>query len=104
MPSEDRVGGDDPGQILERLSADSLAGDGQPATLVIGQPDPSLAQLFEKHAVLFPEEVDRVLLMTIDPARECREEDVPGLKGVGHLRIAGTWGLKQKLPTPSKGR
>jgi hypothetical protein len=52
MPRENRVGGDDPGQIQERLSADSLAGHGQPATLVIGQPDPSVAELFEKDAVL----------------------------------------------------
>ena len=104
MPGEDRVGGHKPGEIQQRLSADSLAGDGQPTPLVIGQPDPSVTELFEKYSVLFPQEVDRGLLVSIDPACECREEDLPGMKGVGHLRIAGTWGLKQKLPTPSKGR
>jgi len=38
-----------PGEIQQRPSADSLAGNGQPAPLVIGQPDP----------VLFPKDVDR---------------------------------------------
>ena len=92
MPGEDRVGGDDPGQIQERLSADSLAGDGQPTSLVIGQPDPSVTELVKKDAVLLPKEVDRRLLVAIDPACECCEEDVPGLKGVGHGQIVGTFG------------
>jgi hypothetical protein len=48
--------------------------------------------LFEKDAVLFPEEVDRGLLVSIDPARECREEDLPRLKGGGHGQIVGTFG------------
>ena len=71
MPSEDRVGGYKPGQIQERLSPDSLAGDGEPTPLVIREPDPSIAQLPEKDAVLLPQEVDRRLLVTIDPACEC---------------------------------
>jgi hypothetical protein len=48
--------------------------------------------LFEKDAVLLPKEVDRRLLVAIDPARECREEDLPGLKGVGHGQSVGTFG------------
>ena len=83
MPSEDRFGGDEPSEIRQRLSADSRSGDGEPTPLVIGQPDPSVTEPFEKDAVLFPEEVDRGLLVAIDPARECREEDLPGLKGGG---------------------
>ena len=87
MPSDDRVGGHKSGEILQRPSADSLAGDGEPTPLVIGQPDPSVTELFEKDAVLFPEEVDRGPLVSVDPARECREKDLPGLKGVGHRLI-----------------
>ena len=81
-----------PIEIRQRLSADSLSGDGEPTPLVIGQPDPSVTELFEKDAVLFPEEVDRRLLVSSDPARECREEDLPGLKGVRHQRIVGICG------------
>ena len=87
MPSENRVGGDEPSEIRQRFSADSLAGDGEPTPLVIGQPDPAVTELFEKDAVLFPEEIDRRLLVSIDPACECCEEELPGLKGVGHQRI-----------------
>jgi hypothetical protein len=94
MPGEDRVGSDDPGEIQQLLSADSLAGNGQPTSLVIGQPDPSVTELFEKDAVLFPEEVDRCLLVAIDPACERREEDLPGLKGVGHEPIVGNYCLR----------
>ena len=75
MPSQDRVGGDEPGEVQQRLSADSLAGDGEPTPLVIGQPDPSVTELFEKDAVLLPQEVDRRLLVPIDPACECCEEE-----------------------------
>ena len=92
MPGEDRVGGHKSGEILQRPSADSLARDRQPPPLVIREPDPSIAQLFEKDAVLFPKEVNRGLLMTIDPDRECREKDLPGLKGAGHQRIVGICG------------
>lgn len=67
-------------------------GDREPTPLVVGKPDASVTDLFEKNAVLFPQEVDRGLLVTIDPARECREEDLPGLKGVGHGQIVGTFG------------
>jgi len=63
-----------PGEIQQRLSADCLAGNGEPTPLVIGQPDPSVTELFEKDAILFPKEVDR------------REEDLPGLKGVATSR------------------
>jgi hypothetical protein len=80
-------GNDEPSEIRQRLSTDSLAGDGQPTPLVIGQPDPSVTELFEEDAVLLPQEVDRRLLVAIDPACECGEEDLPGLKGVGHESI-----------------
>ena len=59
--------------------------------MVIGQSDPSATELFKKDAVLLPQEVNRGLLMTIDPARECREEDLPRLTGVGHGQIVGTF-------------
>ena len=59
-----------PGEIQEHRSADSLAGNGQPTLLVIGQPVPSVTELFEKDAVFFPEQFARGLLVPFDPARE----------------------------------
>jgi hypothetical protein len=90
-----------PGEVQQRLSADSLARNSQPTPLVIGQPNPSVTELLQKDAVLFPKEVDRGLLMTINPACECREEDLPGLNGVGHEPIPGSFGPMQQLPRPS---
>ena len=92
MPGKDRVGRDNPGQIQQCSPSDRLARNGEPTPLVIGQPDPSVTELFKKDAVLVPEEVDRGLLVAIDPACERREEDLPGLKGVGYGQIVGTFG------------
>ena len=72
MPGENRVGCHKPSEIQQRPSADSFTRDGQPTPLVIGQPDPSVTELFEKDAVLFPKEIDRGLLVAIDPACESR--------------------------------
>jgi len=52
MPGEDRLGGHESGEIQQRPSADSLPGNRQPTPLIIGQPNPSLAHLFERDAVL----------------------------------------------------
>jgi len=91
MSRENRVGRDDRGQVQKRLSADSLAGDGEPTPLVIGQPEASVTELFEKDAVFLPHEVNRGLLMTIDSGCERRENDLPGLKGVSHQLIVGIY-------------
>ncbi len=79
MPREDRLGGHEPCEIQQCLSADGLAGDGQPTSLFIREPDPAVAELFAQDTVLFPREVDRGLLVTVDPACECRAENLPGL-------------------------
>lgn len=71
-----------------------LARNSQPTPLVIRHPDPSITELFEKDAMLFPKEVNRGLLMTIDPACERREEDLPWLNGVGHVAIVTSRGLR----------
>ncbi len=89
MPGEDRVGGHEPGEIQQCLPADSLAGNGQPTSLVIREPDPVVAELFAQDTVLFPKEVDRSLLVTIDPTGECGEEDLPGLDDLCHGRTVG---------------
>ena len=92
MPRQDRVRCHKSGEIQECLPADSLARNRQPPSLVIGQTDPSVTELFEKYSVLLPQEVYRRLLVSIDPACERGEADLPGLKGVGHGQIVGTFG------------
>jgi len=84
MPGQDRVRGDDTGEVEERLSADRLSCDRQPATLFVGEPDSSVAQLLEEDAVLLSQIVDRRLLVAVDPAGHRQEQDLPWLEGVGH--------------------
>ena len=69
---------------IERRSSATRAG--------FRKPDASVTDLFEKDSVLFPKKVNRRLLMAIDPVRESCEEDLQGLKGVGHGQIVGTFG------------
>jgi len=82
-------GGHESGEIQQCLPADGLTGNGPPAPLVIGEPDPSLAELFEQNPVFLAKELDCGLLMTVDPACECRKEDLPPLNDVCHGRILG---------------
>ena len=89
MPGQDRVRGDDPGEVEERHSADRFSRDRQPASLIAGEPDSSLAQLLKADAILFPEIVDGRLLVTVDPACESGEENMPRLDDPYHERILG---------------
>jgi hypothetical protein len=45
-----------------------------------------------KDTVLFPDRVDRDLLVPIDPACERCEDDPPGPKHLGHGPILGSFG------------
>jgi len=94
MLGEERVGGHKSGEIRQCPSADSLAGNSAPPPLVIGEPDLPLAQLFERDAVCRAKEVDRSLLASIDPACECCEDNLPGLKRLGHNPIVATFGSR----------
>ena len=89
MPGEERVRGDEPGEIQQCLSADRLSCDGQPSALVVGEPNPSLPKLLKQDTVLFPEIVDGRLLVAVDPAGDGGEEDMPGLDDLRHGRIVG---------------
>jgi len=95
MPGQDRVRGDDTGEVEERPSADRFPSDRQPAPLFVGEPDASLPELIEKDAVLLPEIVDGRLWVAVDPAGDGGEEAMPGLDDLCHGRIVG-W---SKVPT-----
>ncbi|MCP3995557.1 MAG: hypothetical protein GY722_10890, partial [bacterium] len=51
VPAEDRVGGDHRGNLGEGASADRLAPDSQPATLIIGEPETSATELLLQDSV-----------------------------------------------------
>ncbi len=65
MPTQDGVGRHDIGNLKQNLAAQSLAENGQSASLVIIELGPLSAELFFQNAVLLVKVVDDSLLMSI---------------------------------------
>ncbi len=84
MPDENRVGCDDGGDLGEQPAAEHLALRGEPAALVVGQPESLAAELLLEHAVLFDEVIDDLGLAAVGPAGEGGEEQLE-VDHVGHL-------------------
>ncbi len=80
VPAQERVGRDDPGQFVETLAAEHLAFDGQASTLIVVEQNPTLAELFSQHLILSQQILDRVLLVSIDPAGQNQEQQQPGFE------------------------
>ncbi len=66
--------------------------------------NPSLAELFEQDAVFLAKGVDGDLLVTIDPARECREEDLPRANRTATTSLVGTRPALGPFPVWPAGR
>jgi len=96
MPGQDGVGSDNRRDLSQDLSPEQLAFRGYAATLVVRQTETLLAELLPKDAVLLLEEINDVLLVLIDPARECCQQHMPGSQVVEHPAIlrrcrVGSW-------------
>jgi hypothetical protein len=84
MPAEDCVGCDDRGNLLQRSPAQNLALRRESTPLIVGQPEPSPAELFFEDPVLLAQLINRRLLMLVDPASEDRDEELPWLEDLSH--------------------
>ena len=80
MPAQDCFGSHDGGKLVEHLTAEDLAFDGKPASLVVVEEYSFLSKLLPEYLILSEEVVDGVLLPAIDPAGEDEELQVPWLK------------------------
>ncbi len=67
MPSEYGVGCDDGGDLLQGLAGEHLT-FGQASTLIIDEQNATLAELFFEYLILSSQILNRVLLVSIDPA------------------------------------
>ncbi len=87
---EFRVGCDDGGDLGEQLAAEDLALRGEPAALVVGQPESLAAKLLLEYAVLFDEVIDDLGLAVVGLAGEGGEEqlEVNQLGHCGRFRTA----------------
>ena len=70
VPAQDRVGSYDGRNLTQRLSAQSLAFDGQSVSLIMGQSDPLFAVSGQKRPDLIVLKLDDCFLLTLDPADE----------------------------------
>ena len=77
MPTKDGVGGDERSNLGEGASSNSLASHGQSASLVVGQPESSAAELLLQEPILLAEILDDRILLTGDPAGQGGDEDLP---------------------------
>ena len=68
-------------------SSKSPAPHGKPASLIVGQSEPSATELLFEDSVLLAEVLDDRILLAADPASHGGNEDLPGLKDGGHPSI-----------------
>ena len=85
MPAKNRVRSDNRGQFHQSLSTQRLACDGQSPSLVIGEPEAFLALRFHDSVQLGSVELNDLLLLTVHPANQNHDEELPGLKNKAHV-------------------
>jgi len=96
--------------LFEHLTAEDLAFEGQPTTLIISEDDPALAEFFFEDLVLGARIFNDFLLLTVAPAGQDGEQELPGLEDEVHggsdaaaaTSIAS--GLEDGLPSAPTGR
>src|SRR5215467_10694361 len=75
IPTEDRVRGDDARDVPKATPTERLSLHRQAAPLVVSEPETTATALRAQDAVLLAQVVDDRLLLTVDPAREQKEEE-----------------------------
>jgi hypothetical protein len=70
VPAQERVWGDDRGDLAQAPTAQAVRPHGQLAPVVVGQRQASTAQLPAQHAILFDEIAEYFSLLAVQPPRE----------------------------------
>lgn len=74
MPPQNRVGCDERRDLRQHPTAEPLAEDGQPSPVVLRQPQTPMAQLRLQDSVFLAQVEDDLVLFTLEPAEEGRDE------------------------------
>jgi hypothetical protein len=69
---------------LEHLTAEDFAFDGQLPTLIVGEENSALAEFFFEDLVSGAEIFDDFLMLTVAPAGQDGEQELPGLEDEVH--------------------
>jgi len=88
MPAKNRIRRDDGGDFLQSLSSQRSALDCQTAALVVAERDAFAAVSFLEHLGLGQEEIDRRLLLAVEPAGQDDHEQLPRLQDEVHAATA----------------
>jgi hypothetical protein len=83
MPPQNRVGRDDRGDLSQPATTQQVPAHGQPAPIIIAQPEAPSAQLTSKDAILFDQIRQGPLLPLIQPADQ-RDKKQPQRRNVDH--------------------
>jgi hypothetical protein len=85
VPAQQSLRGHDCGNLRQHLSPKSSGFGRESPALVIGEPQPSIAELFPKDAVLFAQVLDHVQLALIHPSGKRDQEKTEGVERCRHL-------------------
>ena len=84
MPAEDRVGREQRADLLQSFATKHPALHCQSAALVIREQNPSLTELLFQHSVFGQQVIDQLLLLSIHPASQDDEAEMPWFKDEVH--------------------
>ncbi len=82
VPGQDRVRSDDRRHVAQELSTERLAFHREPSSLVIGEAETLATELAFEDAVLLDEVINDILLVTVDPAGDGDQKELPRMKRV----------------------
>ena len=84
MPAKDRIGGGDARYSCQDSPTELPACRRKTASLIVGQPEPPIAELFLENSVLLPQVFNGSLLLLVDLAGEDAGEELPWLEDLRH--------------------
>ena len=85
MPAQQRLRCHDRRQLGQNLPSQSFGSGGQPTSLVIGEPQASLAELFTQHPVLLAQVLDHLKLALIHPSGNSDQDKPEWIQNGRHL-------------------
>ncbi len=87
IPAQKRIGGDYGGNLGQRFSTQTLGLDGEPAALIVREPESFAPKLCSEHTVLFSDVVDHGLLIAVDPTSQAEQQELEMVRHHGYEDI-----------------
>lgn len=88
--AKNRVRGDDARHLRQDPPAEFLASHGESTALSVGQAQRTIAQLLAQNAILLPEIVDQVFVVTVESAGDSEHEELKRMRHPERLTAVGS--------------